>query len=72
MSTEKSGSGYVEPEYQRDQNYITDRITADGASGWPVESGRYRLVIARACPGANRPAIVRRLLGLRPHNSTGI
>ena len=52
VSTTQSGSGYVEPgkDYQRDANYITDRITADGSSGWPVEASRYRLVIARACP----------------------
>ena len=74
MSTTQSGSGYVEPgkEYQRDANYITDRITADGSSGWPVEAGRYRLVIARACPWANRAAIVRRLLGLEQAISMGI
>ena len=74
MSTENKGSGYVEPgqEYQRDANYITDRITADGSSGWPVEADRYRLVIARACPWANRAAIVRRLLGLEQAISMGI
>lgn len=36
----------------------------DGAQAWPVESGRYRLVAARACPWAHRSIIVRRLLGL--------
>ena len=55
---------YVEPEYRRDTRYITDRITADGRDGWPVEPGRYRLIAARACPWANRTLIVRRLLGL--------
>jgi glutathionyl-hydroquinone reductase len=59
-------------EYVRDQRYLNDRITADGAGGWPVEPGRYRLVIARACPWANRAAIVRRLLGLEPVLSMGI
>ena len=48
----------------RDTDYIEDRITADGRDGWPVEPGRYRLVVARACPWANRAIIVRRLLGL--------
>jgi putative glutathione S-transferase len=69
-----SGSGYVAggQEYSRDTNYITDRITADGSSPWPVEPGRYRLVIARACPWANRAAIVRRLLGLEQAFSMGI
>jgi glutathionyl-hydroquinone reductase len=74
VSTDENGSGYVEPgqDYQRDSNYITDRITADGAGGWKVEPGRYRLVVARACPWANRSTIVRRLLGLEPVLSMGI
>ena len=56
--------GYVEDGYQRDTRYLDDRITADGRDGWPVEPGRYRLVVSRACPWANRSIIVRRLLGL--------
>src|SRR3954463_11164945 len=59
-------------EFPRDQNYIPTRITADGRDGYPVEAGRYRLVIARACPWANRAAIVRRLLGLEGAISMGI
>jgi glutathionyl-hydroquinone reductase len=59
-------------EYVRDQRYLTDRITADGRGGFPVEPGRYRLVVARACPWANRATIVRRLLGLEPVLSMGI
>ena len=39
--------------------------------GWPVEPGRYRLVVARACPWANRAIIVRRLLGLEDAISMG-
>ena len=63
---------YVEPEYRRDTRYITDRITADGRDGWPVEPGRYRLIAARACPWANRTLIVRRLLGLEDALSLGL
>jgi putative glutathione S-transferase len=59
-------------EFTRDTNYITTRITADGAEGYPVEAGRYRLVVARACPWANRAVIVRRLLGLEDAISMGI
>ncbi|GAB3367110.1 glutathione S-transferase family protein [Amycolatopsis echigonensis] len=59
-------------EFKRDTNYISDRITADGRDGWPVEAGRYRLVIARACPWANRASIVRRLLGLEEAISMGL
>ncbi|MCU1357579.1 MAG: Glutathione transferase [Acidimicrobiales bacterium] len=58
--------------YERDTSYLTDRITADGRDGWPVEAGRYRLVVSRACPWANRAIIVRRLLGLEPVLSMGI
>lgn len=78
---------YVEPSYQRDTAYIMDRIVdggggvdvsgsaaggADGPTLWPVEAGRYRLVVARACPWANRAIIVRRLLGLEDVLSMGI
>lgn len=76
---------YVEQEYNRDTNYIEDRILADpdpakapgtdtpvGEQQWPVETGRYRLVVSRACPWANRAIIVRRLLGLEDVISMGI
>jgi len=63
---------YVEGNFQRDTNYLSARITADGAEGWPVEPGRYRLVVARACPWANRAIIVRRLLGLEDVLSMGV
>ena len=64
---------YVNPEgeFSRDTKYIDTRITADGADGYPVERGRYRLVVARACPWANRAIIVRRLLGLEDALSIG-
>jgi putative glutathione S-transferase len=69
---------YVEPSFERDTTYITDRITVDGAGdgsgdgAWPIEAGRYRLVVSRACPWANRATIVRRLLGLEDAISMGI
>jgi putative glutathione S-transferase len=53
-------------EFERDADYLATRITADGRDGFPVEAHRYRLVVARACPWANRAIIVRRLLGLEP------
>ncbi|MFD1505127.1 glutathione S-transferase family protein [Georgenia yuyongxinii] len=68
------GGKYTTPgkEYTRDTRYITTRITADGADGYPVAAGRYRLVAARACPWANRAIIVRRLLGLEDAISLGL
>ncbi|WP_116997250.1 glutathione S-transferase family protein [Desertimonas flava] len=64
---------YVESgEFNRDTAYITDRITVDGRDGWPVEVGRYRLVVSRACPWANRAIIVRRLVGLEDALSMGV
>ncbi|WP_433607722.1 glutathione S-transferase family protein [Dactylosporangium sp. CA-139114] len=59
-------------EFKRDSRYIGDRITADGRDGWPVEPGRYRLVVSRACPWASRAIIVRRLLGLEDVLSMGV
>src|SRR5680860_904320 len=61
MSDNAAAAGsYIEDEYDRDTNYIADRITADGVDGWPAEAGRYRLIVSRACPWANRAIIVRR------------
>ncbi|MDO5502190.1 MAG: glutathione S-transferase C-terminal domain-containing protein [Actinomycetia bacterium] len=78
-TAEGSSAGtYVEDDYQRDTTYISDRIVAEGAEGdgsngrWPVEPGRYRLVVSRACPWANRTIIVRRLLGLEDVISMGV
>ena len=65
---------YVNPtgEFQRDQRYIPTRVTEDGRDGYPVEPGRYRLIVSRACPWANRAIIVRRLLGLEDVLSMGV
>jgi glutathionyl-hydroquinone reductase len=58
--TETSTKG----EFVRQANRFTGRITADGSTAWPVEPGRYRLIVSLACPWAHRSIIVRRLLGL--------
>jgi putative glutathione S-transferase len=71
------GSYVTGGDFNRDTNYIEDRITREGTRGpngepgWPVAPGRYRLVAARACPWANRAVIVRRLLGLEDVISLG-
>lgn len=69
-----TAGAYVHPgeDFDRDTNYIEDRITVDGRDGWPVQADRYRLIVARACPWANRAIIVRRLLGLEGAISMGI
>lgn len=59
-----AGETSVQGAWVRQGNRFTDRITADGSSGWPAEPGRYRLVVSLACPWAQRSVIVRRLLGL--------
>jgi putative glutathione S-transferase len=71
FTAETSTSG----AFVRQPNRFTQRITADSASGpgegpdeqgrWPVEPGRYRLVVSMACPWAHRAVIVRGLLGLQ-------
>lgn len=60
--------------WKRQGNRFTDRISRESTSApgegpdehgrWPVEPGRYRLVVSLACPWAHRSVIVRRLLGL--------
>ena len=72
--SDTSSGTYVNPggEFRRDMRYITTRITADGRDRYPVEPGRYRLVVSRACPWANRAIIVRRLLGLEDVLSMGV
>ncbi|MFJ2296984.1 glutathione S-transferase family protein [Streptomyces sp. NPDC087894] len=58
--------------FKRSPRHFDDRITADSRNGWPVEAGRYRLVVSRACPWASRVLISRRLLGLEDAISVGV
>ena len=74
MTTATQQGVYVIPggEFERDTTYITTRITRDGRDGFPVQPGRYRLIVSRACPWANRAIIVRGLLGLEDVLSMGV
>ncbi len=82
MGTDTGTGRYLTPgEFDRDMNYIPDRITRDARRPdhgpvegelWPVEPGRYRLVAAKACPWATRSIIVRQLLGLEDVISLGL
>lgn len=64
MTVGEGNASYGRKAFKRSKSHFTDRITADGRDGWPVEAGRYRLVVSRACPWASRAVISRRLLGL--------
>ncbi|HEY7045417.1 MAG TPA: glutathione S-transferase C-terminal domain-containing protein [Nocardioidaceae bacterium] len=74
MGDDKTGTAFVTSgqDFERDTAYITTRVTRDARDGYSVEPGRYRLVVARPCPWANRAVIVRRLLGLEEVMSMGI
>jgi putative glutathione S-transferase len=65
-------SAYGHKAFKRSRSHFRDRITADGRDGRPVEAGRYRLVVSRACPWASRAVVSRRLLGLEDALSMAI
>jgi glutathionyl-hydroquinone reductase len=44
-------------EFRRVESRFRDRITADGASGFKAEAGRYHLYVAYNCPWAHRTLI---------------
>jgi len=48
-------------EFVRQESAFQDRVTADGSSAFPAESGRYHLYVSYACPWAHRTMIFRKL-----------
>jgi len=54
-----AGGAFVRPE-----SAFRDVVTADGASGFRAEAGRYHLLVAPSCPWAHRTFIVRAVKGL--------
>jgi len=58
-NTETNGGRFV-----RSPTRFRDRITADGASGFAAEAGRYHLYVSHACPWAHRTLIFRAIKGL--------
>lgn len=59
-------------EFVRPVASFRDRVTADGASGYPAEPGRYHLYVSLACPWAHRTLIVRALKKLETVVSVSI
>ena len=52
-------------EFRRVDSIFRDRISADGASGFKAEAGRYHLYVAHGCPWAHRTLIYRALKKLQ-------
>jgi putative glutathione S-transferase len=50
--------------FVRQDSAFRERVTADGSTDYPAESGRYHLYVSLACPWASRAVIYRRLKGL--------
>lgn len=59
-------------EFVRRESQFRNRITADGSSGFPAETGRYHLYVSLACPWAHRTLIFRRLKRLEDAISISI
>ncbi|PMB08829.1 glutathione-dependent reductase [Fischerella thermalis CCMEE 5273] len=55
----------AEGKFIRPSTTFRNQITADGASGFKAEAGRYHLYVSWACPWACRTAIMRQLKGLQ-------
>jgi putative glutathione S-transferase len=54
-----------EGRFVRAETVFRNWVTADGATGFKAEAGRYHLYVAYACPWAHRTLIFRALKGLK-------
>jgi putative glutathione S-transferase len=70
-STEWYGSDQ-KGHFIREDTKFHNRVTRDGSSGFPAESGRYHLYVSWACPWAHRVLVMRKLRGLDPHISLSV
>src|SRR5215468_8340467 len=57
LPQETGGGG----DFRRADSIFRNRISADGASGFKAEAGRYHLYVAYGCPWAHRTLIYRAL-----------
>ncbi len=51
-------------EFKRQEDAFRERVTSDGSSPFPTETGRYHLYVSLACPWAHRTVITRKLRGI--------
>lgn len=65
--TRKTGGEFI-----RAESRFHNVVTADGASGYPAEAGRYHLYVSLACPWAHRTLILRALKKLEAIVSVSI
>jgi glutathionyl-hydroquinone reductase len=56
--------GGEDGSFRRQDSRFRGWISDDGSTEFPLESGRYHLYVARACPWAHRTLIARVLMGL--------
>ena len=59
-------------EFIRAESQFRNRVTADGASGYPAEADRYHLYVSLACPWAHRTLILRKLKKLEDAISVAV
>ena len=65
-------TGKTAGEFVRTKSGFRRLITADGASGYRAEPGRYHLYVSLACPWAHRTLIARVLKGLQDAISVSV